>query len=507
MVIFFNEAVKMPWEGKPSIYSYIREQGAQADGSLPDDDDFWSDSPIRWVAGGVDGAFGHHAEASQKPDEVSELLQLLAKHARKQKRSTRKALYNKVVAADIGGIIDSLLDEARSYPGLDPGSIFHEAKWFAEHAAHRNAVKFGIALLGLFHNEEEKELLLTLGGHEEFTLYAAVAIQNGMEQSNEVLFELAKRVHGWGKIHLVERLDPASREIKDWLLRDGCRNTIMNEYLACVCARHGGLHEALSSHHIDTALFEGATDIIDALIDGGPAEDIDDYEHAPQVLADYLRLAKEMCSTVKHLAVMLNIRDFFAQDEERWAARMSAGWTEQLRTDTMEANRAIIEQPEWSGKIMKAVDSSHSIERHYATICAERLGVDIWENLYKQFKENPLSDSTLFHLMKSDDPGRIGKLVQFAAVNLPLWEIASGPGEEMGFGEQYAPHRCLDTILQSLDRFEGMGAELVIAGLNSPVIRNRSMAIDALEGWSADAWGERIVEAVRQLAEIEPDDS
>lgn len=184
MVIFFDRAKRPLWEGRPSIYSHIQVQGESVDGSLPDDEEFWSGDKIRWVAGGLDGAFGHHAGPAKMTDEARELVRLLAKQSRKSKNSTRKALYAKLVKTDIGGMMDVVLDEVRKQPGIQPDSVFHEAKWLAENAAHRNVVKFGIALLGLFQNEQVKDLLLTLGRHEEFTLYAVVAIHNGMEDSN-----------------------------------------------------------------------------------------------------------------------------------------------------------------------------------------------------------------------------------------------------------------------------------------------------------------------------------
>ncbi|MNI85734.1 hypothetical protein D3C73_1427560 [compost metagenome] len=77
----------------------------------------------------------------------------------------------------------------------------------------------------------------------------------------------------------------------------------------------------------------------------------------------------------------------------------------------------------------------------------------------------------------------------------------------MGLGKEYAAHRMLDTILQSLDRFEGIGTELILTGLNSPVIRNRNMAIMALEGWSVTSWGEPLIKAVIHLSGVEPVDS
>ncbi|MFC0216620.1 limonene hydroxylase [Paenibacillus chartarius] len=508
MIFFFNQAMRAPWEGKTSIYSYIREQGEQVDGSLPDDEEFWAGSKFRWIAGGLDGAMGHHAGPGSMSDEVRELVHLLAKHSRKPKNATRKALYAKLVKMELGGgSFDSILTEVRKHPGVKPGAVFQEAAWFAEHAAHRNVVKFGIALLGLFQNEKVKDLLLTLGRHDEFTLYAAVAIQNGMEDSNEVLFELARKVHGWGKIHLVERLEPATREIKDWLLRHGCRNNVMNEYLACICARNGGLREALSSERVDGELFDGATVIMEALLNGGPAEDIDDYEDAPQVVSDYVRLARDMGSTVRYLSVIMKLDDYLAGDEEKWAGRMAAGWTEELRCGSKEICQSVIAEFRWRSIVMDAVRSGNMADLYHGAECAGKLGIDIWDVLYEQLALKPLQDFHLGQLMEKDDPVRVRKLVQFAVEHLPLQDIASGPADEIGLGKEYAVHRSLGTILQRLDRFEGMGEELILAGLNSPVVSNRNMALQALEGWDAAAWGDRLVEAVNQLSEAEPVDS
>ncbi|MFD1175353.1 limonene hydroxylase [Paenibacillus puldeungensis] len=506
MVIFLNKAVRPLWEGKTSIYSYIREQGEAVDGSLPDDEEFWAGSKFRWVAGGLDGALGHHAMTSEKKEKAQELARRLAKHFRKPKNSTRKLLYAELVETDIGSMIDDILAEVRKMPGIRPGAVYDEAIWLAEHGAHRNAVKFGIALLGLFQNEDVKELLLTLGRHDEFTLYAAVAIQNGMEDSNEVLFELARQVHGWGKINLVERLEPASKEIRDWLLRQGCQNSVMNEYLACICARNGGLREAIAADRVDAALFDGATDIIEALLSGGPAEDIDDYEHAPQVLSDYVRLAREMSSTVRHLSVMLGIGDFL-MEEDKWEARMSAGWTAQLRADLREAAQSIAADSKWASLIIDAVRSGGPSERHYGAACAEKLGIEVWDIFYDQLAANPLQDYHFHQLMKSDDPNRIRKMIEFAVQHLPLKQIATGPADEMGLDEKYVAHSCLDHILQRLHQYEGFGGELILTGLNSPVVRNRNMAIQALEGWSVVSWGDRLVEAVIHLSQTEPDDS
>jgi len=478
------------------------------DDTLPDDEEYWAGSPIRWVAGGMDGVMTHHAGGGESKDHARKLVHLMARHSRKPRLSTRKKLYSMLMSSDVIGMIDDVLEEVRMHPGMRLQQLFDEAVWMVEHAAHRNVVKFGIALLGLFRNEQVKDLLLTIGGHEEFTLYAAVAIQNGMEDANDVLFELAKRVHGWGKIHVVERLQPTRREIRDWLLRHGCQNRIMNEYLACICARNGQLREALSADRVDEELFDGATDILVALINGGPAEDIDDYEHAPQVIAEYVRLADAMSTSPKHLHALVMIRDFLsAEDDERWAGRLSSNWSEELRRSSLEACDTIIARPEWSEVVIRAVQSGDSPDHWYGIRCAQTLGLNVWDILFEQLIDDPLRESLYFELIQSGDSGQIRKLAQFAEQHLPLQEIAAGPAEEMGLGAEYAPHRCLDFLLQGLQKYEGTGEALIRASLNSPVISNRNVAITVLECWDLSSWGNQLTEEVLRLSEIEPDHS
>lgn len=507
MLIYLNREAREPWAGKTSIYSYIREQGEAIDGSLPDDEAYWAGSKLRWVAGGLDGSLGHHAAVSgELSDGARELVELLAKQSRKPSRRKRAVIYSKLMESNLIGQIDAVLEAVRKHPGMQPGPLFEEALWLAEHGAHRNVVKFGIALLGLYHNESVKELLLTLARHDEFTLYAVVAIRNGMEDSNDVLFELAQQVHGWGKIHVVERLEPSRQDIKDWLLRHGCQNSIMNEYLACICARGGQLHEALSAAHVDDALFEGATDIVQALLSGGPAEDIDDYEHAPQVISDYLRLAREMASSAKHLSVVMDIQDFLSRDEQTWAEREAAGWTEALRLSQLELCRSIAASAFWESRVIEAVESDGP-DHGYGVHCARRLGIDIWDRLFAQLEADPLRYSHYSELMSTDDPERLRRLIRFAEEKLPLAQIAAGPAEELGMGPEYAAHRCLSSLLQNLGRHEGLGAGLIAAGLSSPVIPNRNLALAALEAWDIRFWGEALLERARQLAAEEPDDS
>ncbi|NBD24251.1 limonene hydroxylase [Paenibacillus glycinis] len=511
MITWFKKEELYPWAGRQSIYAAVKAQlerhGRIEDDKLPDDEEFWDGHRLRWVAGGLDGAFGHHGGRDEDANrKVKAIAQALAKLSRKPGPRTRRAAYLLLMQKDALGVIDPLLDALGGFPGVQPHQLYREATWLTENAAHRNVVKFGIALLGRFETELHRDLVVALGKHEEFTLYASVAIQNSLANVNRELFELAQNVHGWGKIQLVERLEPATPEIKDWLLRQGCRNSVMNEYLAYACAVNGELHLALAADAVDAELYEGAGDILAALISGGPAEDIDDYAHAPEVIGHYLRHSQERCANVMHLSDLIAIHDFLRDEDDRWAVRHAAGaWTEAERLRLRDACAAIVLRADWPDKVWAALTAGSRAEQYTAIRAARTLGLDIWPELFRQLQRSSADQSLYYELMRTDDRARVEAVVAHAERTLPLAEIASGPADEMGFGPAFAAHGALDSVVQELDAYAGIGGRLIAAALQSPVVRNRSLALKALEAWPLAAWDADMPAALRTLLAAEPD--
>ena len=197
------------------------------------------------------------------------------------------------------GFIDPALGEIAN-SGISTEPYLHDfAMFLAKGAPDRGPVKFAIALLGIMRYESDKEVISVLGRHEEFTLYSAVALSNLLPNPDLELWDLAKMVDGWGRIHLVERLAGTELpQIKDWLLLGGFRNYVMNEYLAYTCATKGDLKSALESEDASEELLKAAGEIIEALISGGPAKDIDDYEDAAPVISDYLYQLERRASSI-----------------------------------------------------------------------------------------------------------------------------------------------------------------------------------------------------------------
>jgi hypothetical protein len=305
----------------------------------------------------MDGAFGHHggpAESDAAAGAVLEALEALADHATTD-RADR--LYSVLTSHSTMEYADQLLQQIAGSQTLDSDRVRAIAYWLATEAADREPVKLAVALLGLFRHDEDRDVLLTLGRHEEFTLYVTVALQNREPNAERTLFGLARQVTGWGRVHLVERLaDTRSDEIRAWMLREGYQNAIMWEYTALVCARSGGLLEALRLPDPDDALLRGAGDLLATLpSSGGPAEGMESYADGAEATERWLRHLRERAAL--GLEQLLNVRkmqQFVADDEQ--ASEMAEVWTPR-RASILALAREILDRPEWPAKVRAQLES------------------------------------------------------------------------------------------------------------------------------------------------------
>ena len=109
--------------------------------------------------------------------------------------------------------------------------------------------------------------------------------------------------------------------------------------------------------------------------------------------------------------------------------------------------------------------------------------------------------------MQQTNASRIDEILAYTEATLPFDQIETGPADEMGLGPEFRPHQALDWVLQDLHRFPGKGWRLIKAGMHSPAVRNRNMAINALASWRREDWPADAVQFVLKAHEAEPVDS
>jgi hypothetical protein len=457
---------------------------------LPDEPDL--DDQIRFASGAKDGIFGHHVGASAPNRRAKQLTKSLIALLERSTRKNVEHFYQLATREPILEVADLFVEEVLGASHrFDPDRFVAVARCLALSAADREAVKLGIVMLGLVtcDDSEDRESLLTLGTHDEFTLYVAVALSR-RGASELTLLELAKKVEGWGRIALVERFaETQEPEVKEWLLRDGYRNSVMYEYTALICAEAGGLIEALRSTEVDDQLLISAGDILRALTSGTPGPGLEAYADGTEAMELFAGHVARRPPRLEHYLHVDAIRRAL---QEFSPARAEC--------------RAYLESSGWMDMISDGLRSDDDLTFHLADTVASMTGVDTWQVHFERVSDDPGDDSSWFRLMQQTDDTRIHQVTRFAEQRLPLAEIATGPSDALGLGSGYSAHSALDFILQDLGRFPGAGLQLICAGLRSPVVRNRNMALRAAFEWGTTRWPNELEEAISRAAAEEPCD-
>jgi hypothetical protein len=494
---------------RTSIYTFVLGQLDQAGrlsdsgASLPDEAEAMSGN-LKWAAGAMDGVSGHHAGGGASAGLTDRAVRAFVDACKRPTRRRLKRLYRAVGSDNALDLLDPLIERLVALRP-DRDRLHDLGRWLATTAPDRGPVKVGIAVLGVTGLDRDLEVVRALGAHDEFTLYAAVALSNGLENPESELWALATSVDGWGRIQCVERLrettDPA---IRAWILRAGFRNSVMYEYLAYIAATTGGLLEALRSEAPDRDLLTAAGEILEALIAGGPAEDITDYGEGADATEAFLALVDRRAETLGDFLAIASIRSFVGSDRD-WEELSSHGWSTTRREAFERLCDDILERDEWIGRIHLALESDSPQEYWRAEQAARIRGIDIFTIQIQRIRQDPLG-SDWFAAWQGASSERAEQLVELATELLPLTAIATGPQDQLGFGPEWRAHAALDWTLQALRDYPGIGGNLVHIGLQSPVTRNRNMALNALNQWPRDLWPAGWQELAQQLAASDPNE-
>jgi hypothetical protein len=511
--------------GPSSILALLKAWDRRSPVDLPDEGRRAANE-VRYASGAWDGIATHHMATANGPARAEMAKRVIeALKSASEDETARSALHDLFLTERVVPYADAIIEGLTQQREIGPDEVRPHARWLVTTALQREPLKLGIVLLGAAGTEDDLPDLVALARHDEFTLFAAVAAGSLLDDPVDCWWEMAKNVQGWGKIHVVERLARRVAErpdVRAWFLRHGCANTVMAEYLAHVCATAGQLHAALEVEGLDDELLEGACLIVQSLLNGGPADDMDGYEHGVEVVRALLDHLETRCDSLRRLDVVRAISQWLdwpakappaaegalarPPEADPWNQRSQLGWTEATREGLAKACRAILDRPAWPDRVRASHARGDERERTLAWSVAASVGIDLWEDAFARLETEPVDPPTYYHLLRSGDLARIARVVAFAEARLPLDRIARGPRDMLGTGPEFRPHECLDFLLQEMRRDEVFSPTLVATGLRSATTRNRNMAMAAIEQRPAEKWGETVKSALRRAAREEPRD-
>ena len=211
-----------------TIYGEIVD--ALENGRLPEgfaisyNDPYFKSEQLRMAPGAIDGMGIYHVRHEELTEmDDNEIIDAImaASCGNPQAYAMFSGLGRRLRAIDI---IDELQQHVREHADeLDAAQLYKFAILnLILEGRDIECVKFGLVLLELFGepNDQVKEIVRNLGLYSEFTIFSVFNMLL-WENGNEEIFNLAKNVEGWGRVHAVERLKPETQEIKDWLLYEG----------------------------------------------------------------------------------------------------------------------------------------------------------------------------------------------------------------------------------------------------------------------------------------------
>ncbi len=268
-----------------------------------------SDNKVRFASGAMDGiAFYHMGHADMSENSTSKLNELMHAVTDGNFELAEEKLSDFAKDNTPLNAIDDF--EQFIYDNtdwIDPGNL----GVFAEYClmnADKNIVKYGMEMMELLAEPEErvKEIFRTLALSDEFTLFAVFNMRN-WQNGNDEIFKAAQKVHGWGRVHAVERLEPENEVIISWLLKEGINNYILSDYSALEVYNKTDLHNMLKGELTADEL-DSAARIITNLFPEGPVPGISAVENADEMLLDFISQVKrhkldlELCKTVYFIA-------------------------------------------------------------------------------------------------------------------------------------------------------------------------------------------------------------
>ncbi|MDX1616231.1 MAG: hypothetical protein R3300_18100, partial [Candidatus Promineifilaceae bacterium] len=197
---------------------------------------------------------------------------------------------------------------------------------------------------------------------------------------------------------------------------------------------------------------------------------------------------------------------YLEDDEWNPAQRIENGWLPARREGVLATVALLMDDDVWQQLVHLQLSSPDEAEFHHAQRAADMLGIETWSVHWRRLQDMPSEPGRWHFVMRQANAANIDAILTFAERVLPLEKIASGPSEALGLGPEYRWHSCLDFVLQDLDRFPGKGKKLLLAGLASPSVRNRNMALKALSAWQPDLIDQEMLQALDTALQREPDD-
>ncbi len=253
---------------------------------------------MQFLDGAEDGVRLYHMPAKQVDLIPYTSVIYLVKSGRTDKamRDLRRAIRdNKKQFVRMIDVVGALQEWMQKHPNvMQDERILQFALQIIMTSSEREEIKFALAVLSIYGLDEKGQIprmVRVLALSDEFT-FQCVTMMKNWKNPNEEIFEIARRVRGWGKIHAVHYLEPETDKIRQWMITDGCKNDVHPGYSARDLAVKLSLVKILTDPALTDEQLQGISVIMDALMDDTPIPGISSIREKDILMDVYLQAAQ-----------------------------------------------------------------------------------------------------------------------------------------------------------------------------------------------------------------------
>lgn len=485
----------LPWKHKESIVPFIqqqlREHGKLVTDELPDDSYVYDEHHPRLAPGLAD----RENDDVVIPFFVNKIVKLIAQQANQPTDKRRAKTYEELTSDTIASYGDQFIEkfEQREW---DEEAVQGEAVWLLENAADREVVKFALVLLGCTSCNAYRSLLCDIGRHGEFTIYAAFALENGCENAEEALFELAQETDGWGRVAAIEYLQGATEEVRAWLVTEGYQIDGLEGHVAFECLDKGQVVDMLTADELAIEQFEHAKTLLQyVLSDQASGGSIEEVDRGADLLRYFVKHAETHCTTLDHFYTLTLIERFLEEeeDDDHWQQLYAEDWmTEAAHHTLQQAVRAFTDDRKWLAEAVDVLDERFD---DAALAIATFYELNVAAKLFEHLRQNPRQLSIYNVIMVSGVQRDIEELCQIATATF-MFDALTEEDEA-----------CLQSILEDLFAYDAVGLSLIEKAILSSSKQVQLETLTVLSYWDRASWtNEKLLALLKQVAE-ETDDS
>lgn len=449
------------------IHSAVNKSGQlDSDFSLPSED---TNGDITFAPGAWDGMLRYHLSTNEQ-DMKEELQHWACIIEMASQRQVGQAILeaekyglNHSIYPLSDDIVRYLMDHEND---LNLGEIIYFGIQLLLKANEKEAVKLGFLLLELFELEDlelYKTIIRTLALYDEFTFYAGFHMQN-WRNGNQEIFDAAKKVTGWGRIHLVDKLKPETEEIKLWLLTEGINNDVMPDHSALTIYHKADLIDHLKAP-IDHDLYCGISNVISALLSEEPVMGISTIEEKEELLGTFLQVARSRKDLrTEDYSAILDVIDYVSDKESLLHLKKEG---DELINDSVK--KKILQETKKGNSFGLAIRLDLPYE------------ADAYRFVQKDFQKY---DWLAGDLIKKGY--HLEELLDFLEENIILSKYICVPDQgSMEYQRKLVPD-IFDFILQSIRHHVGFGHQFIRTGICSWKRRLQNGAIKVMQCWIED---------------------